>query len=113
MPGRSRWPTPSGHVERSSCAVRKSHDPGASDRAWHPLPQRNAHNPSDEQRTLMPKGWRAPRWRTIRILVLVLGLAAAGLAATGSAIPAATARADTSNSLGAAPLMGWSNWSYI
>jgi alpha-galactosidase len=61
----------------------------------------------------MPKGWRAPRWRTIRILVLVLGLAAAGLAATGSAIPAATARADTSNSLGAAPLMGWSNWSYI
>jgi alpha-galactosidase len=61
----------------------------------------------------MPKGWRAPRWRTIRILVLVLGLAAAGLAAAGSAIPAAPARADTSNSLGATPLMGWSNWSYV
>jgi hypothetical protein len=61
----------------------------------------------------MPEGWRAPRWRSVRILALVLSLAASGFAAAGSAIAAAPARADTSNSLGATPLMGWSKWSYI
>jgi alpha-galactosidase len=45
---------------------------------------------------------------------LVLGLTASGLTAADSALPAAApARADSNNSLGATPLMGWRNWSYI
>jgi alpha-galactosidase len=44
----------------------------------------------------------------------VLGLTASGLTAADSALPAAApARADSNNSLGATPLMGWRNWSYI
>jgi len=61
----------------------------------------------------MPTGRSAPWMRRVGILAAVLGLAASGLAATGSALPAAPASADASNSLGATPLMGWSNWSYI
>lgn len=45
---------------------------------------------------------------------LVLGLTASGLTAADSALPAAApARADSNNSLGATPLMGWRNWNYI
>ena len=61
----------------------------------------------------MSKGRSAPRWRGVRILALVLGVAASGLAAASAALPAAPASADNNNSLGATPLMGWSNWSYI
>ena len=48
-----------------------------------------------------------------QVLVFALGLAASGLTATESALPAAPAKADSNNSLGATPLMGWSNWSYL
>ena len=61
----------------------------------------------------MSKGSSAPRRRSVRILVFALGLAASGLAAANVALPAAPASADSNNSLGATPLMGWSNWSYI
>jgi alpha-galactosidase len=61
----------------------------------------------------MSKGRSAPRWRGVRILALALGVAASGLAAASGALPAAPASADNNNSLGATPLMGWSNWSYI
>ena len=61
----------------------------------------------------MSKGRSAPRWRGVRILALVLSVAASGLAAASAALPAAPASADNNNSLGATPLMGWSNWSYI
>jgi len=61
----------------------------------------------------MSEGRSAPRWRSAQVLVLVLGLAASGLTAAVGALPAAPAKADSNNSLGATPLMGWSNWSYI
>jgi alpha-galactosidase len=61
----------------------------------------------------MSKDRNTPRWRSIQVLVLAAGLAASGLAAAGVTFAGAPARADSNNSLGATPLMGWSNWSYI
>jgi alpha-galactosidase len=43
----------------------------------------------------------------------VVGLAASGLTATGVALTVAPARVGNNNSLGATPLMGWSDWSFI
>jgi alpha-galactosidase len=61
----------------------------------------------------MSKNRSAPWWRSVRILALVVGLAASGLTAADVVLTAAPASADGNNSLGSTPLMGWSNWSYI
>jgi alpha-galactosidase len=79
-----------------------------------------------DMRRGMSKNRSAPWRRSVRILALVVGLAASGLTATATsvALTAAPAHADSAssvgarpldgnNSLGATPLMGWSNWSYI
>jgi alpha-galactosidase len=71
----------------------------------------------------MLKNRRTPRWRSLRILALVVGLVVSGIAASDVALAAPPAHADSTsssikpldgnNSLGATPLMGWSNWSFI
>src|ERR1039458_2408166 len=61
----------------------------------------------------MSKGRSAPRWRGVRILALVLGVAASGLAPASAALPAAPASADNNNTTGTTPLRGWADWSFI
>jgi alpha-galactosidase len=63
----------------------------------------------------MLRDTRAPRRSGSRIFALVTALTAAGLTAAGltaAGLSAAPASAGN-NGLGATPLMGWSNWSYI